>query len=326
MLFGVSMHTSCESKKHVVDLLVDKLVSEGYETQVFERYCFDIVARKKDDPKSRTLFVKALLNIDSFDRNRALELKNVSAIMDASPVIIGLHGRNFMIKEDSVHMRFDIPVVMPDTFISSLYGDSVSVISRKGRTVSPINTGKLRDERLEHGLSLDALSRKLDISKKTLYLAEKYGLVGHAIADKLESFFDEDLMEDMDLFDLSRIVSKSRTVERYSDNVSNLSFIRECIIRSTERMGYVNSVFLSLPSNLVGTSADGSLICDVVKSSLTEKHIDDLKRFGDFFQDPTLIISERENIRTDGVAVITSSEMEKIRSRDELIELIIDRK
>ncbi|MBW6451849.1 MAG: hypothetical protein K0B02_03915 [DPANN group archaeon] len=319
------MDSFFNSKDLLIDLLVDRLKSVGYETEVFGRYCLDIIAKKGTD---KPILIKVLLNVDSFDKRHAFDLNKLSYIMNASPIIISLRGRNFEIYENVVHMRFEIPVILPETLFNTLEGDCVFTLSRKGKTCVFINTTMLKDARLEQNQSFEMLSKALNISKKTLFLAEKHGYLTDILVDKLESFFNKDLKETQNLFDiLEKTYSRNNMTYALSEvNAHDVSSVIDNTIKDLiERIGFINYFFSFTPSNLVGTRNGDIIFCEVIKNKLAEKQIDDLKRFGDFFNSKIMIISENVKYDIPGVAVFNLSEIQHIKSRKELFDLILNR-
>ncbi|MCK5322391.1 MAG: hypothetical protein KAJ47_03950 [Candidatus Aenigmarchaeota archaeon] len=301
----------------VIERIVEKLSGKGYEVALFSRNCFDIVAKKRGS----VLLVKVLLNVDSFHADQGNDLKKMAEVFSASPVIIGIRGRNFVLKEGSVYERFGIPVVHPNTFEEILDGHVALAYSRKGSNMVKFDCDKLKILRKKDEYSLQQLSDEIGTSKKTLYLAEKYGTISDVILKTIEDLFRVDLRKNIDIFEWDVDVDLKSEVK---------DSIEKSIMVNTKRVGFTNFTFKNAPANLVLRDPSELVLLDVMKSRISRKHADDLKRFGDLMHDPKAFVVEtkktivRKN-NIDGVAVITSEEVRKVRSRKEMLDLIDDR-
>ncbi|MHA1778950.1 MAG: transcriptional regulator, partial [Candidatus Heimdallarchaeaceae archaeon] len=110
------------SKSHqlILEHVTTILQRTGYsiiQLPLNKKACFDILARKKDT----ILIIKIAPYIDSFTRDNAYELNNIAQFLNASPLIIGIKGRRFdEIDEGLVLLRYGIPVISPETFLSMM--------------------------------------------------------------------------------------------------------------------------------------------------------------------------------------------------------------
>ena len=68
---------------------------------------FDFVARRD----RQLLVVKALCNIDSLSSEDAEEMKVLSAMLGASPMVIGMHSSCADLEDGILYTRFGIPIV-----------------------------------------------------------------------------------------------------------------------------------------------------------------------------------------------------------------------
>ena len=84
------------------------LNKEGFETSnIYEQSCFDIVARKK----LLILLLKVLVNIDSINESHVEEIRQISNVFLASPIIVGGKSKNHILEEDVVYERHGLPAI-----------------------------------------------------------------------------------------------------------------------------------------------------------------------------------------------------------------------
>ncbi|NOQ38638.1 hypothetical protein GQ472_07190 [archaeon] len=277
----------------------------------FERYCFDILAKKDGD----FLLIKVLNNIDSFSYSQAEDLKKMASVLLASPVICGFQGRNFSVCEGYVYERFEIPVVHPETFLNSLDLVMPYILSKKGKNTVNLDTYNLKEMRNESGMSFRKMAETLGLSKKTVYLAEKTGKTSVDVASVIESFFSRDIRLPVDIFsfDISFKVQKKTEFE-------------ESVTKLTSRIGYSDFVFHTAPASIILKDDGAFLMCDIGGGSLNFRKVENLKNLSDFCEVPRFVIVSRSNVlNVGGVAVVKIEEIKKTESKDEFMELICDR-
>ncbi len=306
-------------QEFIVKRIKEALHERGFEFIQFERYCFDIAAKRGGE----FLLVKVLMNADSFSLLQADDLKQMASVLEASPVICSFQGRNFKVAENHVYERYGVPLVHPETFISSLDKVMPYIISKKGKESVNIDSSKMHELRAREGISFNGLSDMIGISKKTIYLAEKSGRTSNSVAEAIERFFDDEIRKPVDIFSFDISYKKQRPDDF------------ETIIRKlTEKIGYSNFFFKTTPVNIVFKEDekqprkrnDTSLMCDVGRTSMNRKKIDCLKELSEFCGMPSMIITKRSRKRTlDGVAVLTIDDLKRAYTRRILLDMIEDR-
>ena len=118
------------------------LNKEGFETSnIYEQSCFDIVARKK----LLILLLKVLVNIDSINESHVEEIRQISNVFLASPIIVGVKSKNHILEEDVVYERHGLPAIGLETLknIDAIGNDfklSVGFCGKDGQT-APVGDG-----------------------------------------------------------------------------------------------------------------------------------------------------------------------------------------
>jgi putative transcriptional regulator len=133
--------------------------------------CFDLVAKKD----VFLLLVKLLINIDSLREEQAYELKKLALMLSASPLIIGKKIRKSNDIEDGVvYSRYDIPAISKDTLRNLLINHVPPLIyTHRGGYKVKVNGELLKEKRLEMGMSLNELARRVGVTKRAIYEYER---------------------------------------------------------------------------------------------------------------------------------------------------------
>ena len=295
----------------VIDYIKAGLIERDFEIIQFERYCFDIAAKKKD----AFILIKVLSNVDSFSSAQADDLKKMASVIGASPVICGIRGRNFQISEDLVYERFGIYVVHPETFLNSLDLVLPFILSRKGKNTVSIDNDRLRDIRVHLDLSFQKMSGSLGVSKKTLYLAEKTGRTSDYVAEAIEELINEVIRRPVDIF--------SSDMQFHKREKTNLE---KKLTAITSKLGYSDFVFGTAPAKIILKAEDDSCMCDTISKPITEQKVTDLKKLSEFCDFlPVVIVENPGRESSCGIAFVDIKEIRKIHSKKELIELIYGR-
>ena len=106
------------------------LISQGFKTSdIYDQGSFDIVARKD----LVILLLKTFLNIDSINEHNSHEMKQLSNIFLASPIIIGEKSRNGLLEDGVIYERYDIPTISFNTLKNMiLYNVHPEILADRG--------------------------------------------------------------------------------------------------------------------------------------------------------------------------------------------------
>ncbi len=159
---------------------------------------FDVLAKSED-----TLFlVKVLSNIEGLTPEKSNELKKVSSILDATPLIVGERIKSTNLELGVLYERYGLHVVSPKTLKNLLVDEAPKTYAIRGNYCVRLNPKRLAQIRSDSGLTQDALAKCLGVSKQSVYRYERDGRVSSFIARNIVEFFgeDEDLFLASDLF------------------------------------------------------------------------------------------------------------------------------
>ncbi len=178
---------------------------------------FDLAARKGD----LFLLLKILTNIDGLNENTASEVRRLAHHLFASPLLVGEKTRDQYLERDAVYFRYGIPTLsLPTLTDCILEGALPLVYAAHGGFYVRINGLKLRQVRLERGISLGALASELGVSRRTISKYETEGMdTSVDVALKLEEIFEQELMQPVDPF---RTCSETEEKGPVTDNILRL--------------------------------------------------------------------------------------------------------
>ena len=294
------------------------LTSQGFKTSdIYDQGSFDIVARKD----LVILLLKTFLNIDSINEHNSHEMKQLSNIFLASPIIIGEKSRNGLLEDGVIYERYDIPTISFNTLKNMiLYNEHPEILADRGGYFVKIDGNIIKQYRDEYSLSLKDLANLAHVSRATMYKYENGIVRANAeTAMILEEILNTKITVDIDLLKQP----KQEDIE-FSNDVNDLS-----------KLGYgvlsTNKSPFDAVAKMKSSSKDTPLITNVEKNR-NEKT---LKRMAIPLKDlsmittsePVFIINNdkiKESIGT--VPVIKSWELKEFDNSKELLKIIKERK
>lgn len=157
-----------ENILHDINLLLN---TYGFKTSaIYDRSCFDILARKDDI----LIILKILVNIDSLTSSQAEELSKIAGTFLASPIIIGFKSKHNYLEEDIVYERHEIPAISPQTLCNIIVNKiHPEVFAKRGGYYVKINGNLLKELREKNDLSLKELADISHVSRETIYKYEQ---------------------------------------------------------------------------------------------------------------------------------------------------------
>lgn len=173
--------------------IIKKAGYDSYELsdpKVIKSCCFDIIARKD----ARLLLIKVLLNIDNFLAEHAEELKAFANLLIGIPLVIGKHTKREEIPPGVLYERFEIPVLNTETFREWISHDEIvyAYVQRGGQFVK-LDGSKLKQLRMEQGLSASEIAQKIGVSKRAIFAYERGEMDAKSeVAEKLKTILDSE--------------------------------------------------------------------------------------------------------------------------------------
>jgi len=287
-------------KTKLLNKVLKILNLNGFQTLFLGR-CFDIIGKN-----GKTLLIKVLVNIDGLTKDDARNMKIVSQFFSAYSLTVSVKSNRGLLSENIIYSRFGIPVMTLrcfETIIKNEWLPSITAI--KGKHVVEIDTELLRREREKMNLSLELLSKKVNISKKCLYEIENNRVnPTEETVKKLEEFFGIQLKKPYEL----KSVMVSETI------TPKTPFERKVCSKFRE-LKIDHSCLISLPFEIIGKKRKPLLAGLSEDERRLETRARIFNELSSFVGTTSVFIikrSKRKNI--GGVPVILESEISEMKS------------
>ncbi len=199
------MSSCSDAVKTVLDEVLSLLGGSDYH--IFENLsygvdlCFEILARHRSS-HSPKLLVKVIDNIDNLKPHIIAELKIVSRILEALPMIVGIQNRHSPLENDALYVRSGLIASNLYTFSRIVTQPTLPLaIAKQGGFFYDIDGEKLGVLRKKQGMSRQDLARKLDISSKAVSQYETKGMrASKDNANLIESILGESVVIPLDFY------------------------------------------------------------------------------------------------------------------------------
>jgi putative transcriptional regulator len=281
---------------------------------------FDLAARRDDV----LLLIKVLLNVDALSEASADELKRIANSLDAVCLLLGVKSSSGPLMEGVVYSRFGIPILSYETLKEYLEeGVPPFIFSAPGGLYVKLDTDLLRQAREQMGISLGQMAEVAHVSRRTIqmYLEGMSATVEAAL--RLERFLREPLVLPLDPFHFEGEYEASRS------GPPQLGDFRGHIMTLLRDLGY--QVLLTVKSPFDAITRDDR----VLFLAGMERRDHDLERKAEVVanlsrvveRDPVIFV-ERRRARYSllGVPIIDSMELRRLSGREEMVELVEERR
>jgi putative transcriptional regulator len=273
--------------------------------------CFDILAKK-----DCSIALKALINVDSFTRSEAEDLKTLTAFLGTFPVLVGERANRYVLEQSIVYERFGIAAMSSFTFKSFVKGIKPTVKSRRGGFVVSMDEERLKTYMNEKGMSVAELSSISGISRKTLYKCGRGETVDVGTCGMIEKIMGAALGGGIDV-----------EGEYCAAKTEPRSSFKRMVSAHLGRMGFIFSFLSRSPFNLL--MKDEETLVSVVSQDRKRfaAHagiLHDLER--EFDIESVFITNYGHAKNVDGIPVISLREVKEMESPREFIENMEERR
>lgn len=285
------------------------LTEEGYRVSLASG-CFDLLARK-----DHSMALKVLLNVDSFTRSEANDLKAISYFLDTWPFLVGERANRYELEDSVVYERFGIAAMSPGTFTRLVEGVMPSVKSRRGGFSVKADGDAVRSAMESMGVSVPELASSSGIAEKTLYKCASSGNIDVGTRDGIEKALGVHVSGDLSV---DRVFGFPHREPRSS--------FKRALSAHLERLGFTFSFLSRSPFNLVMKERESivSVAGNDKKRLLPHAGIlEDLDREFDF--SPVFITAHGHDRNMEGIPAVSLREVSSMTSSGELIETIEER-
>jgi putative transcriptional regulator len=306
-------------KKAIVMRAIDFLENEQFSLSLAEskNSCYDVLARRR----SFLMVLKFLFNIDSFSGELAGDLKELSTMFSAYPLLIGEKTRHFNLQDGVLHHRYGVNAVNLRTFMD-IFSEGVypAINSMRGGYYARIDGENLKEIRSRENISFGELSEHLGVSRTMIYSYENSGL-GMTLSTviKLEEFLDAPLALPLEVFIIPSL--EKRDIP--------LKDSQRAAFTKLEKIGFEIHPIRRAPFDAVTKGDDELMITKVDRTpKKTLKEIRVVKEVSNLASCFAFVITDTKDAEknVEGVPVIKGSELDKIESQRELLETLEQRR
>ena len=308
----------------VIQEIAQSLAKTGFyvsEPHLIRGQSFDVVARRDET----LLLLKVLLNVDAFSKAAAEELKLVAMTLRGMPLLVGLRSGAGRLEPGVLYSRFGVPIISRET-LSDFLVDGVPpfVFSAPGGLYVHMDRDVLQQARGERGMSIGSLAERAGVSRRTIQMYFEGMAATVDVAMRLEEFLGVPLVVPVDPFlkapEHAELTTSWDAFERFEKE----------IFRKLVNLGYrvlptVHSPFEAFTAEpasegvyLTGVGNAGEDVDEKVQivaevSRVTEK-------------DFVIFIERRHKISATAGPLIDREDLRKLKDRDDLQEMIDERK
>jgi len=269
---------------------------------------FDFFARRDN----LLLILKVLNNIDALNAEVAHELCNLASILKGIPLLIGIRSSSRQLEDSVVYYRYNVPIVNYATFEEYLKGEEPLICAAPGGLYVNIDGERLKQKRIQHGVSLGKLSRIVGVSRRTIRMYEKGERASIHAVTQIEEFFGEPFTKSVNFLQFSPSETPRTTLP---DNpFTDLKHLNLHIIP-----------IFRCPFDAISEIQSDSLLMGIRRERLSERarllsNISQVAEKQSFF-----IVEHSLKTNIEGIPLISKKELQKIKSPEQILELILER-
>ena len=223
----------------VLNQTVEVLQATNYEVfqnaDLSSHSCFELLTRHRVEPGPQ-LLIKIIQNIDNIKPFLVNEIKLMSYLLSALPIVIGLENRRNKLEDNSIYFRKNLMAINPSTFQRIIHTPQLPLaIAKKGGHFIDINGEKLAQLRQSRQITRKQLAEQLNISTKSISQYERKGMrpsVEHA--HKMETILGESVVQPTDF--------NTRLQSSLEDFTLNEKLQRRISAYNKELIGTINEI------------------------------------------------------------------------------------
>ena len=280
---------------------------------------FDTVARRDQD----LVLVRALLRRSDLDREGAKNIKVLSSVLRAAPILVMPSRSEGELSDGVLYLRYGIPMMTFNTLRDHLVEEVPPLIFHgPGGFYVSIDGQAMRDRRESLGYSLGALAEVIGVSRKAIQMYEAGMGSSVDIGIKLEEILTEPLIKPLDPF------SYSDNLQQIRDSLDGLDSIKREVFDHLDSIGMEVIPTMSCPFDALTITRRDRLLTSVEGAKEMVRNrieiLSDISRITN--NSSVLIVTGRSRYRNiKGTPVIGMKEVKKARDPKELLEMIRER-
>ncbi len=281
---------------------------------------FDIIARRDQN----LLLIKVLANVDAFTETNAGELKLIARTLDGSPILVGQRSGGGRLEEGVIYSRFGVPILSKETFVD-FFAEGVPpfVFAAPGGLYVRLDGDLLRKLRDTKNISLGTLAEVAGVSRRTVQMYLEGMSATIDIALRLEEFFGEPLVIPVDPF------AYTKDLEQALVSWDEFDTFEKHVFQKLQNLGFEVLPTLRCPFEALTSDREAIYLTGVrTGNENVEEKVAMVSNISKVAERDSVVFVEKSRLRVSirGTPIINKDELRKIKEREEIQDLIEERK
>ena len=281
---------------------------------------FDIIARRDQN----LLMIKVLANVDAFTETNARELKLIARTLNGSPILVGQRSGGGRLEEGVIYSRFGVPILSKETFVD-FFAEGVPpfVFSAPGGLYVRLDGDLLRQLRDTKNISLGTLAEVAGVSRRTVQMYLEGMSATIDIALRLEEFFGEPLVIPVDPF------AYTKDLEQALVSWNEFDTFEKHVFQKLQNLGFEVLPTLRCPFEALTSDREAIYLTGVrTGNENVEEKVAIVSNISKVAERDSVVFVEKSRVRMSirGTPIINKDELRKIKEREEIQDLIEERK
>ena len=169
------------TKEKLIDKSKTEFLRAGYSlwSENIRSNAFDFIAKQNLLPNSQRIIIKVLVDLDLFKKQTSVDLQLISKLISGFPLIVAHSAAGKNIKGATLYRRHDVSAISIKTlkmflqYEQGLASSRISKFSHRGGVFVNLSKEKFKERRKQLQLEMTILSKKVGISRHSLYKYER---------------------------------------------------------------------------------------------------------------------------------------------------------
>lgn len=283
---------------------------------------FDLVARRDNS----LLIIKVLTNINALTEDLAKDLKTLSFLLKACPLIIGNKCGKGNLEEDVLYDRFGIQAINSETLKNHLLeGMPLELYAAPGGLYVKLDRDKIKTLRDEQNLSIGHFARSLKVSRRTVQMYEEGMNASIEVALRIEDVLGESITVP---FNILRYKKTEKYFKKPSVETQGFRNFQKEIFSILEKVGYEVIPMERCPFEAVSQDKKKILLTcvDIYDKKLLKK-AKVVSSISNITEKHAVIIPDKNVHKTniEGTPLIIKKELKKASEPEDILNMILER-
>ncbi len=279
---------------------------------------FDLLARRGED----ILIIKVLVNVDTLRTDQAEDIRYVSRLFGAHPLVVGIRSGAGVLEDGVVYTRHRLPIITPGTLYETfVLGESPYIIAAPGGYYVALDSEGLRELRRKHRLSLGQVAEMIGVTRKTVQLYEEGMKATVEAAVRIEEALGAGIVRPVDLL-------RDFPVNEGGEISPDVSEFESLVAERLISLGYRILFATHCPFDVLAEHYRRIFLTGMEESNRRlrdrARYLSQVSRILE--KDAFIVIRKGRVLNVEGTPIITWEEICDVREGEEVIRLVEERR